>query len=77
MLSSFDESIEKLSTIELHPTLQIAVNTNHSNGRVIDLRNLKDTLPIAKEKAWAEKCLQAHQSVSDYVIRVHAFICCY
>jgi hypothetical protein len=64
MLEHFEDNLNHLSHIEIHPSLQMAINTNTSNGKVIDVRNLLDTIPIARERAWVEKCAQAHQKVN-------------
>lgn len=56
LLQRFDSIISCLANIPLHPAL---VSTARASGRV--MQTLLDTVPVEKERAWAQQCLTSHQ----------------
>ncbi|KAF0982328.1 hypothetical protein FDP41_011258 [Naegleria fowleri] len=57
LLQTLDEDIEKLGTIELHPSLQTQ-----------NKKSLQDCIPIQQIKLWGNKCLQELNSFKEKVI---------
>ena len=60
LLQRFDSILSQLGTIPLHPALTA---TARASGRV--MQTLLDTVPVDKERAWAEQCQMSHQRLVD------------
>lgn len=70
LLDKFDSNLERLSRIPLHSSFQSISqgDSTHETG----LKCLLDTLPVEKERSWAEKCREAHQNVEENMDQLHA-----
>uniref|UniRef100_A0A7S3P905 Autophagy-related protein 11 C-terminal domain-containing protein n=1 Tax=Amphora coffeiformis TaxID=265554 RepID=A0A7S3P905_9STRA len=60
LLQRFDSVLSHLGAIALHPAL---VASARASGRV--LQTLLDTVPVDKERTWAEQCQVSHQRLVD------------
>jgi hypothetical protein len=56
LLQNFDTTLASLADIPLHPNL---VTIAYANGRIME--TLLDTVPVEREKAWANQCMNSHQ----------------
>ena len=56
ILDNFDNLLNSLAAIPLHPTL---VTIARANGQV-GVQTLLDTVPVDREKAWAQQCRESH-----------------
>ena len=56
LLQRFDSLLTSLDNIALHPTL---VSVARASGRVME--TLLDTVPVERERAWANQCQTSHQ----------------
>ena len=59
-LQRFESVLQNLGTLALHPALQRQAQTA---GRV--LNTLLDTVPVERERAWAEQCQTSHQRLVE------------
>lgn len=60
LLQRFDSILQHLGAMALHPAL---VASARASGRVH--QTLLDTVPVDKERAWAEQCQVSHQRLVD------------
>lgn len=56
LLQRFESILQNLDSIRLHPSL---ISTARSSGRSIE--SLLDTVPVERERAWAQQCQTSHQ----------------
>jgi hypothetical protein len=56
LLQKFESILSHLGTIPLHPAL---VQIARSSGRIME--TLLDTVPVERERAWAQQCQTSHQ----------------
>lgn len=56
LLQKFESILESLGTVPLHPSL---VSIARGSGRVME--SLIDTVPVERERAWAQQCQTSHQ----------------
>jgi len=59
LLQKFEANITNLAQIPLHPAL---VSSARASGRII--QTLLDTVPVEKERAWAQQCYTSHQRLT-------------
>ena len=60
LLQSFESVLQSLATIPLHPSL---VSLARSSGRAME--TLLDTVPVERERVWAQQCLASHQRLES------------
>ena len=56
LLQKFDTILNSLSTVPLHPSL---IGIARASGRTME--TLLDTVPVERERAWAQQCNTSHQ----------------
>lgn len=56
LLQKFDTILNSLSTVPLHPSL---IGIARASGRTME--SLLDTVPVERERAWAQQCNTSHQ----------------
>jgi autophagy-related protein 11 len=59
LLQKFDTILNSLSTIPLHPSL---IGVARASGRTME--TLLDTVPVERERAWAQQCNTSHQRLA-------------
>lgn len=59
LLQKFDSILNSLSTVPLHPSL---VGIARASGRTMEA--LLDTVPVDRERAWAQQCNTSHQRLT-------------
>lgn len=59
LLQKFDSILNNLSNVPLHPSL---VAIARASGRTME--TLLDTVPVEREKAWAQQCSTSHQRLT-------------
>jgi autophagy-related protein 11 len=59
LLQKFDSILNSLSQISLHPSL---IGIARASGRTME--TLLDTVPVERERAWAQQCNTSHQRLA-------------
>jgi hypothetical protein len=60
LLHKFESLLTSLATIHLHPSL---VSIARASGRAME--TLLDTVPVERERAWAQQCMTSHQRLTQ------------
>jgi len=60
LLHDFEGLLSRLADIPLHPAI---VANARANGRIME--TLLDTVPVERERAWANQCLTSHQRITS------------